>query len=70
MRERTGREGGPDQGEHRVSTGESGAFSYARCVCGWRGPARRARESARADGNAHLARQDGDDGADTAGPSH
>ncbi|MDT0378618.1 hypothetical protein RM572_07470 [Streptomyces sp. DSM 42041] len=38
---------------HRPETVEQGAFAHARCSCGWRGPARRARERARADAAAH-----------------
>ncbi|MEC4015704.1 hypothetical protein [Streptomyces sp. H27-D2] len=40
-------------GGHRTSTVEQGSFSAARCACGWRGPARRARAKARADAAAH-----------------
>ena len=29
-------------------------FAYARCECGWRGPARRSRKRAREDAAAHL----------------
>ncbi|MGW0824853.1 hypothetical protein [Streptomyces sp. NPDC002845] len=39
--------------EHRTTTVEQGPFCHARCVCGWRGPARRARSLARADGAGH-----------------
>ncbi|MCF6524203.1 hypothetical protein [Streptomyces sp. JJ36] len=39
---------------HLLSTVERGAFAHASCSCGWRGPARRARDRARADGAAHL----------------
>ncbi|MEU6736201.1 hypothetical protein [Streptomyces physcomitrii] len=45
--------GGP--GEHRTTTVENGRFCAARCGCGWRGPARRARSKARADAEGHLA---------------
>ncbi|GAA2130701.1 hypothetical protein [Streptomyces synnematoformans] len=41
-------------GTHRTSTSEQGAFAYARCSCGWIGPARRARSRARADAVAHA----------------
>nr|WP_203661139.1 hypothetical protein [Streptomyces sp. SID14446] len=40
--------------EHRATTVEQGPFCLARCTCGWRGPARRARSQARADGAAHT----------------
>ncbi|MEU6540581.1 hypothetical protein [Streptomyces sp. NPDC047000] len=42
-------------GEHRTTTVEQGRFCLARCSCGWRGPARRARSLARSDATAHLA---------------
>ncbi|WP_431968379.1 hypothetical protein [Actinacidiphila sp. bgisy160] len=38
---------------HRATTMEKGAFSHATCVCGWRGPARRARDRARRDATEH-----------------
>ncbi|WP_407560189.1 hypothetical protein [Streptomyces sp. 184] len=41
------------RGAHRTSTAEQGSFSFARCTCGWTGPARRARSRARADAAAH-----------------
>ncbi|MEO3766346.1 hypothetical protein [Streptomyces sp. B8F3] len=41
-------------GTHRTSTAEQGAFAYARCTCGWTGPARRARSRARTDAADHL----------------
>ncbi|WUB72519.1 hypothetical protein OG734_21715 [Streptomyces sp. NBC_00576] len=40
--------------EHSVSMVEHGPFCFARCVCGWRGPARRARSLARTDGKGHV----------------
>jgi len=40
--------------DHRTTTVEQGRFCVARCTCGWRGPARRARSLARADAEAHL----------------
>ncbi|MFI9806684.1 hypothetical protein ACIHEJ_20385 [Streptomyces sp. NPDC052301] len=40
---------------HLVSTTEQGRFCVARCSCGWRGPARRARSQARTDAEAHAA---------------
>ncbi|UQI48549.1 hypothetical protein M1P56_31650 [Streptomyces sp. HU2014] len=39
---------------HSVSTTETGSFCSARCTCGWRGPARRARSLARDDAAAHA----------------
>ncbi|WP_254402374.1 hypothetical protein [Streptomyces sp. AC555_RSS877] len=44
----------PDRTTHRTTTVEQGRFCTAHCTCGWRGPARRARSSARADAEAHL----------------
>ncbi|MEV6838513.1 hypothetical protein AB0N17_29055 [Streptomyces sp. NPDC051133] len=41
--------------EHLTSTAEQGRFCVARCSCGWRGPARRARSQARTDAEAHAA---------------
>ncbi|MDQ0684717.1 hypothetical protein QF032_003729 [Streptomyces achromogenes] len=41
-------------GEHRTSTVEQGRFCLARCTCGWRGPARRARSTARSDAETHA----------------
>ncbi|MET7287688.1 hypothetical protein [Streptomyces sp. NPDC005573] len=40
--------------EHLTTTTEQGRFCVARCSCGWRGPARRARSQARTDADAHL----------------
>ncbi|MGW7265764.1 hypothetical protein [Streptomyces sp. NPDC054842] len=40
--------------EHRTTTVEQGRFCLARCTCGWRGPARRARSLARTDAAAHA----------------
>jgi hypothetical protein len=40
--------------EHRTITVEQGRFCLARCTCGWRGPARRARSLARADADGHT----------------
>ncbi|MFC9233465.1 hypothetical protein ACFTZI_31635 [Streptomyces decoyicus] len=45
----------PDRVPHATSTAESGSFCTARCACGWRGPARRARSQARTDAERHLA---------------
>ncbi|TXS76868.1 hypothetical protein EAO69_11030 [Streptomyces sp. me109] len=42
-------------GEHRTITVEQGRFCVARCSCGWRGPARRARSLARTDAESHTA---------------
>ncbi|WP_437045663.1 hypothetical protein [Streptomyces sp. enrichment culture] len=46
----------PSEGcpEHRTTTVEQGPFCVARCSCGWRGPARRARSLARADAEEHT----------------
>ncbi|WP_425584040.1 hypothetical protein [Streptomyces roseoviridis] len=40
---------------HHTETTERGSFAIARCSCGWRGPARRSRERARADAAEHEA---------------
>ncbi|WP_179082058.1 hypothetical protein [Streptomyces rectiverticillatus] len=40
---------------HLTSTSEQGSFCAARCTCGWRGPARRARSLARDDATGHEA---------------
>ncbi|MEU9284249.1 hypothetical protein AB0D57_05840 [Streptomyces sp. NPDC048275] len=40
--------------EHRTTTVEQGHFCLARCTCGWRGPARRARSLARTDAEGHA----------------
>nr|WP_225824725.1 hypothetical protein [Streptomyces sp. TML10] len=51
---------GPDRArsgqEHLTTTTEQGRFCVARCSCGWRGPARRARSQARTDAEGHAAR--------------
>ncbi|GAA2510692.1 hypothetical protein ACFW9F_09950 [Streptomyces sp. NPDC059506] len=39
---------------HRTSTVERGSFCFATCDCGWRGPARRARDKARKDAEEHA----------------
>ncbi|WP_406331156.1 hypothetical protein [Streptomyces sp. NBC_00203] len=39
--------------EHLTTTVEQGRFCVARCTCGWRGPARRARSMARTDAEGH-----------------
>ncbi|MFF6786704.1 hypothetical protein [Streptomyces sp. NPDC012510] len=41
--------------QHRTTTVEQGRFCVARCSCGWRGPARRARSLARSDAEGHAA---------------
>ncbi|MFJ2636626.1 hypothetical protein ACIO6U_32385 [Streptomyces sp. NPDC087422] len=43
----------PDGG-HRTSIVERGSFAVARCSCGWKGPARRARDRARRDAEEHI----------------
>jgi len=43
----------PFPDEHSVFMVEHGPFCFARCDCGWRGPARRARSLARTDGKGH-----------------
>ncbi|MEV6804134.1 hypothetical protein ACH4NF_33370 [Streptomyces sp. NPDC017248] len=40
--------------EHRTTTTDQGRFCVARCSCGWRGPARRARSQARTDAEGHT----------------
>ncbi|MBT2526112.1 hypothetical protein J7E91_11840 [Streptomyces sp. ISL-99] len=44
----------PDAPTHRTGTTERGSFCFAHCSCGWRGPARRSRERARADAALHA----------------
>ncbi|WP_157977355.1 hypothetical protein [Streptomyces triticisoli] len=39
---------------HGATTVEQGRFCLARCTCGWRGPARRARSLARTDAEGHA----------------
>ncbi|NGO72591.1 hypothetical protein [Streptomyces boncukensis] len=41
------------KGLHEADMTERGAFCSAVCSCGWRGPARRARDRARADAAGH-----------------
>ncbi|WP_164836303.1 hypothetical protein [Actinacidiphila soli] len=41
---------------HRTTTVERDQFAHATCVCGWRGPARRARDRARRDAADHEGR--------------
>ncbi|MDT0463452.1 hypothetical protein [Streptomyces gibsoniae] len=43
-----------DPDGHRATTVEQGRFCMARCTCGWRGPARRARSLARTDAEGHV----------------
>ncbi|MFJ8199781.1 hypothetical protein [Streptomyces sp. NPDC096152] len=47
---------GPDREDqvHSTTTVEQGRFCVAHCVCGWRGPARRARSLARTDARGHA----------------
>ncbi|MCX3062181.1 hypothetical protein [Streptomyces beihaiensis] len=45
------------QPDHATIVVEQGRFCLARCSCGWRGPARRARSKARSDAAEHT--QDG-----------
>ncbi|MDK1476226.1 hypothetical protein QNO07_22860 [Streptomyces sp. 549] len=45
----------PDPSGHLTTTEERGSFVSAHCSCGWRGPARRARERARTDAQGHRA---------------
>ncbi|MCI4142719.1 hypothetical protein ACPCIX_24530 [Streptomyces pseudogriseolus] len=44
----------PDARPHLTTTTEQGPFCTARCTCGWRGPARRARSQARRDAENHT----------------
>ncbi|MET7682738.1 hypothetical protein [Streptomyces sp. NPDC005423] len=44
----------PEPVEHRTTTVDQGRFCLARCTCGWRGPARRARSQARTDAEGHV----------------
>ncbi|WP_443071749.1 hypothetical protein [Streptomyces sp. NBC_01477] len=52
-RDETGQ--GPAAGDHRTSVVERGSFAGALCTCGWKGPARRARDRARRDAREHTA---------------
>ncbi|MBA0053805.1 hypothetical protein E0L36_23990 [Streptomyces sp. AJS327] len=38
---------------HPTRVREKGPFAFAECGCGWRGPARRARDRARTDAAGH-----------------
>ncbi|MER6527049.1 hypothetical protein [Streptomyces sp. NPDC001508] len=53
MAQQDGPERAREEQQHRTMTDEQGNFCVARCTCGWRGPARRARSQARADATAH-----------------
>ncbi|MEV5527675.1 hypothetical protein [Streptomyces prunicolor] len=53
MAQQDERQAPPAHPEHRTTTVEQGPFCFARCVCGWRGPARRARSQARTDASGH-----------------
>ncbi|MEU9590149.1 hypothetical protein ACGF7W_35975 [Streptomyces sp. NPDC048219] len=53
MAQQDAREAPQDIPEHSTTTVEQGAFCVARCTCGWRGPARRARSQARTDAQTH-----------------
>ncbi|MER6473658.1 hypothetical protein [Streptomyces collinus] len=55
MAQQEGAERAPQGQDHLTTTIEQGRFCVARCVCGWRGPARRARSQARTDAEAHTA---------------
>ncbi|MEZ7154333.1 hypothetical protein ACBR38_04770 [Streptomyces sp. MAD19A] len=44
----------PEPRRHFTTTTEQGPFCTARCTCGWRGPARRARSLARRDAENHT----------------
>ncbi|UYQ63022.1 hypothetical protein [Streptomyces peucetius] len=39
---------------HLTTTVERGSFAVARCSCGWSGPARRSRDTARTDARSHT----------------
>jgi hypothetical protein len=50
-----GTAGGGGGSAHAISVVERGSFAVARCSCGWKGPARRARDRARRDATDHAA---------------
>ncbi|MFG2135216.1 hypothetical protein [Streptomyces sp. NPDC048650] len=50
----------PHRAPHATSTAERGSFCHARCDCGWRGPARRARSQARTDAVRHHTAAEGE----------
>ncbi|WP_256105663.1 hypothetical protein [Streptomyces sp. ODS05-4] len=52
----------PSATGHTATAVEHGAFSVARCGCGWQGPARRSRDRARADAAAHSAQAEAEAG--------
>ncbi|MFG3251527.1 hypothetical protein [Streptomyces sp. NPDC048187] len=54
MAQQDGLEAPGDAPEHLTTTVEQGPFCLARCTCGWRGPARRARSQARTDAQSHT----------------
>ncbi|MGC9382029.1 hypothetical protein [Streptomyces sp. MH13] len=54
MAQQEGLEAPQDVPEHLTTTVEQGPFCLARCTCGWRGPARRARSQARTDARTHA----------------
>ncbi|MET9255885.1 hypothetical protein ACGFZL_30705 [Streptomyces sp. NPDC048182] len=54
MAQQDGSEAPPDAPVHDTTTVEQGPFCLARCSCGWRGPARRARSQARTDAAGHT----------------
>ncbi|WP_420034768.1 hypothetical protein ACN2WE_21940 [Streptomyces sp. cg28] len=49
-----GRQQDQQQTDHATTVVEQGRFCLARCSCGWRGPARRARSRARTDAQEHA----------------
>ncbi|MDP9608437.1 hypothetical protein JOF35_000714 [Streptomyces demainii] len=49
--------------QERTTTEEKGAFAIARCTCGWSGPARRARSTARDDAATHATARHSPSGA-------
>ncbi|MEU5367178.1 hypothetical protein ABZ354_27530 [Streptomyces sp. NPDC005925] len=54
MTQQDGLDPSEDTARHRTTTVEQGPFCVARCTCGWRGPARRARGLARSDAETHA----------------
>ncbi|MDJ0345112.1 hypothetical protein QMK19_31335 [Streptomyces sp. H10-C2] len=44
----------PTSGTHHTTVTDKGSFAAASCSCGWKGPARRARDRARRDASAHT----------------
>jgi hypothetical protein len=45
---------GRGRARHHTSVVERGSFATALCACGWKGPARRARDRARLDAQDHA----------------